>query len=174
MLKKLIQFLLPSKLFNKNRTNKVALPNYIDDAEKIVRVLFYPIYVAKNKKKIKPIAYRSPWEKDEVSVSRLDYCSPTFCKQLGKRMESPENNKTFFGFGLLTAQKIRNLSADVVYTRMPDNDYHADIKFGYIPKKGVQFPAEYQYQYQEMANIAKLHEDPYPSSNTWEGDDLIC
>ena len=173
ILKKLIQFLASSKLFNKNSTNKVDLPNYIDDAEKIVRVLFYPKMVTKNKQSIKSNAYRTPAEKDEVSVMRQDYCSPTFCKQYGKEIQSPKNKRAYFGFGLLIAAIIRNVNADVVYSPKKNNPYHADIKIGYIPKKGKEFPAEYKFKVDEMAKKSKLYIDPNPSSNEWEEKDLI-
>jgi hypothetical protein len=173
MLKKLIQFLISLKPFNKINTYRVDLPKYIDDPERIVRVLFYPKMVTKDRKSIRSNAYRTPPEKDEVSVLRQDYCSATFCKEYGKKIQDPKNKKAYFGFGLLTAVKIRNVDADVVYSPKADNDYHADIKIGYIPKKGEQLPAEYKFKVDEMAKMAKLYIDPNPSSNEWEGEDLI-
>lgn len=67
------------------KANKVDLPEYIDDPEKIVRVIFYPKYVTKDEKHIRSNAYRTPAAKDEVSVLRLNFCTSSFCKQYGKK-----------------------------------------------------------------------------------------
>jgi hypothetical protein len=175
MLKTLIQFLLSLNPFKETSIKKVDLPKKIDDSEKIVRAIFSPINIkiSNNKQSIKPNAYRSPSGKDEVSVLRQDYCSPTFCKQYAKKSHDPENRRTYFGFGLLTAAKIRRFDANVVYTPKIDNDYHADITIGYIPQKGEELPAEYQLIIYKMANASKFYIDPNPSSNKWEGEDLI-
>lgn len=173
MIKKLIEFLTSLKLFNKNGTNKVNLPIYVDNPEKIVKVIFSPLNVKSDRKSIKSNAYRGPAGKDEVSVMRQDYCSPTFCKQHGKKIQAPKEKKAYFGFGLLTAEKIRNVGANVEYTPEEHNDFHADIKIGYIPEKGQELPAEYKYKVDEMTNASKIYPDPNPDSNEWEGEDLI-
>lgn len=175
MLKTLIQFLLSLNPFKETGIKKVGLPQEIDDSEKIVRAIFSPINIkiSNNKQSIKPNAYRTPPGKDEVSVMRQDYCSPTFCKQYAKKSHDPKNRRTYFGFGLLTAGKIRSVDANVVYTPKVDNDYHADITIGYIPQMGKELPAEYQLKVNEMANASEFYIDPNPSSNEWEGKDLI-
>ena len=173
MIKKLIEFLTSLKLFNKNGTNKVNLPTYVDNPEKIVKVIFSPLNVKSDKKSIKSNTYRGPAGKDEVSVLRLDYCTPTFCKKLGKEIEKPKEKKAYFGFSLLTAKKIRNVGADVEYTPKEDNVFHADIKIGYIPEIGQQLPAEYKFKVDEMTNASRFYIDPRPDSNEWEGEDLI-
>ncbi len=174
MLMKLIQFLISSKLYNKIFANKVDLPDDIDDPEKIVRVLFYPSMVTKDKQRLRPNAYRPQAEKSGVSVMRQSYCTSTFCKRHGKKIQSPESKRAYFGFGLLTAKKIRSFDADIVYT--PDiensNPYHADIEIGYILAKSEQLPAEYQLKVDEMVKAAKLCIDPSPDSSKWEGEDL--
>ncbi len=171
---RLIQFLIPSKLYNKIFANKVDLPKDIYDPEKIVRVLFFPAIVRKNKLSLQPNAYRPQAGKDGVSVMRQSYCTPTFCKRYGKEIQSPENNRAYFGFGLLTAEIIRSFGADIVYT--PDiennNPYHADIEIGYIPIQGEQLPSEYKLKVDGMVDAAKLYMDPSPDSNKWEGEDL--
>ncbi|MGR3302458.1 MAG: hypothetical protein ACUZ8I_08120 [Candidatus Scalindua sp.] len=175
MLMKLIQSLISSKLYNKIFANKVDLPDDIDDPEKIVRVLFYPSMVTKDKQRLRPIAFRPQAEQSGVSVMRQSYCTPTFCKRHGKKFQSPGNKRAYFGFGLLTAEKIRSFDADIVYT--PDiennNPYHADIEIGYILTKGEQLPAEYQLKVDGMVKAAKLYIDPSPHSNKWEEVDLI-
>ena len=127
----------------------------------------------KKQKTIKANAFRPIAEKDEVSVMRLDFCSPSFCKQYGKKIQSPENEKTYFGFGLLTAERIRKVDANVVYTHKKDNFYHADIKIGYTPVKGKELPAEYQLKVNELAKSSKLYIDPEPDSYEWQGEDLV-
>lgn len=175
MLMKLIQSLISSKLYNKIFANKVDLPNDIDDPEKIVRVLFHPSMVTKDKQRLRPNAYRPQAEKSGVSVMRQSYCTPTFCKQHGKKIQSPKNNRAYFGFGLLTAEKIRSFGADIAHT--PDiknnNPYHADIEIGYILTKGEQLPAEYQLKVDRMVKAAKLYIDPSPHRNKWKGEGLI-
>lgn len=168
---RLIQSLIPSKLYNKIFANKMDLPDDIDDLEKIVRILFYSAMVTKDRQSLRPNAYRPQAEKGGVSVMRQSYCTPTFCKRHGKKIQSPRNNRAYFGFGLLTADIIRSFDADIVYT--PDiennNPYHADIEIGYIPTKGEQLPAEYQLKVDRMVEAAKLYIDPRPDSNKWEG-----
>ncbi len=173
IIKKLIVFLTLLKLFNKNGTNKVNLPTDVDNPEKIVKAIFSPLNVKSDKESIKSNTYRSPAGKDEVSVMRLDYCSPSFCKKHGKRIQKPKEKKTYFGFSLLTAEKIRNVGANVDYTPKEHNDFHADIKIGYIPERGQELPAEYKYKVDEMTKAAKVYRDPSPDSNEWEGDDVI-
>lgn len=172
MLKKLKQFLSLLNPFKKNETNKVRLPKDICGSEKIVRVLFFPEHVTKDLKSIRAIAYRTSSKKDGVSVIRQDYCTPSFCKQHGKRIQSPVNKKAYFGLGLLTAEKIRKAGANVEYTP-EEHVFHADIKIGYTPVKGVELPSRYKLIVEAMADAAKMYIDPSPDSNEWEGDDLI-
>ena len=146
---------------------KKRIPSIIDNAERILRLLFHPKYVTKDEK-IRPNAFR-PSAKDEVSVNRLDYSSPFKCKAQGLYMQ--RKKYVFFGFGVLKASEIRNVNADVIY-HPTENKAHANIKVGYIPEKGQEFPAEFQYKYKQLSKIARLYKDPHPDKKTWDGDEL--
>lgn len=168
ILKKLIEFLISFGLFKKKIATGEKLPAVIRDNEAILRIIFSPLNVSKDGKTVKPNAYRPPPGKDEISVVRANYCSLKFCKKYGKKIQSAENKKNYFGFGILYAIEIRELDADVLYTPIrPDNIYHSDIKIGFIPKKGEELPAEYQYKVRQMAKKARLIEDPNPNIDEW-------
>ena len=144
--KKLIDFLGLSLSF-KSKSEQISLPDAIDDEELISRSIFSPVNVTK-KYKLRTNVYKSPPEMDEVSVNRLNYTTPTFCKVLSKKIEQPENKRKYFGLAILKASEIRETKSDVVYSpiispKENKNPFHADIKVGYIKPKGEQlYPSD--------------------------------
>tara|TARA_R110002167_G_scaffold121052_2_gene299298 strand:- start:3118 stop:3636 length:519 start_codon:yes stop_codon:yes gene_type:complete len=163
-------------LFFRKKDDEDKLPFEINDDERIVRSLFSPINFNKSGE-LKSNAFRTPPEKDEVSVNRLDYTTATFCKKLSKKIENPSYDRSYFGLALLTAKEIRNSNSDVIYTPILNekdlsNSFHSDIKIGYIPKRGEPLPAEFQLKVIKLTEKARLFLDPNPNSLNWEGEDL--
>lgn len=143
----------------------MKLPQIIANCEKIVRVLFYPKHFTKEENIIWQ-AFRTRANEDEVSVVRLDYCDETFCKKHGQSIQNPDNKAKYYGLGVLSAEQIRSVEADVIYT--PEHHlYHADITVGYIPIKGDTPPPEIKYKMEQMAEMANFFKDSSPESETW-------
>jgi hypothetical protein len=148
---------------------KAILPQLIEDDEKIVRSIFSPINLTKDLKTLRPNTFKPPADLDEISVNRLSYTTTHYCKLMSKSIENPLSDRKYFGLALLYASKIREHSAEIIYTPMGNNIFHADIKIGYCVIKGVQLPAEIQYKVNNLTKAAKLFIDPNPNSNDWEG-----
>lgn len=135
------------------------IPEFVEDIEIVVRVIFYPQNVTKGQKTLKANAFRSPSGMDEVSVIRLDYSSEDFCKQHGKNIQNTEHQRAYFGLAKISCSDIRNAKADVISSPLENNLAHADIKIGYVCQKGEQLPSEYSLKLDEMAKKAILYED---------------
>lgn len=149
------------------------IPVLVDDSEIIVRVIYEPTHLKNKNLALRNQAFRSPAEKDEVSVTRLDYSNATFCKSYGKKHEAPANKRTYYGLAVLRVSYVRSLEANVLGTALEDNPAHADITIGYVAQKGVQLPAEYSYMVEEMASAANIFPDPDIPNPEWTGNDLI-
>ena len=171
MIKKLINY-LNSLQFCKSKAT-LNIPPKVDDGEKILRSIFSPMNLSSDFKSLKPNAFRPPGGYDEISVNRLDFTTPNFCKSISKEMENPEKKRNYFGFALLYANQIFEHDFDVVYTPNENNKFHSDIKIGHIVEAGKELPAEVNYKIKKLAASAKLFEDTKPNSSTWEGDEII-
>lgn len=154
----------------------MKIPNQITDNERIVRSVFSPINVNK-KGKLRNNVFQSPPEKDEVSVNRLNFTTPTFCKKLSQQIEQPQHKRTYFGLAVLTAKEIRETEADIVAspikTDIIDNPFHADIKIGYIKKRGETLPTEFRLKVLEMTKKARFYLDNDLESEEWNGEELV-
>ena len=150
----------------------MSIPAAVENKERIVRILYFPKNV-KNDKTLRANVFRTPPEKDEVSIIRVDYSSANFCKAHGKKYQSPENERAYFGLAVLTAEEIRSVDADVVHSPLPDNPAHVDIKIGFCPPRGEALPAEYQYKVDEMVRMSRIHEDKDPDKDQWTGEELV-
>ena len=147
------------------------IPEVISDNEKLLRVLFHPIFVTKDGQKVKPKAFRSPHSKDEVSVTRLHYSIPDICKRQALTMRRSKD--TYFGFAIINTIEVRELDANVIYSPSKKNIAHADIKIGYVSEKGQPLPARYSFKLGQMAKKARLYKDPNPNLTEWNGEELI-
>lgn len=101
-LKKLVNLLN----FFKNKKAISDIPKTIYNLEKIARVLFFPGMMTKNKENIRSNAFRTLPNIDEVSVIRLDYYIPDFCKKQDKKIQKPERDRSYFGLAVLNALEI--------------------------------------------------------------------
>ncbi len=159
-----------------NKNQEVEVPNIIESEEKIVRSIFSPVNVTTNNK-LRTNAFKSPGGIDEVSVNRLDFTTPHFCKGLSKKNESPESKRTYFGLALLKAFEIRDSEAEVKHSPILGNadnynPFHSDIIVGYVKGKGEQLPAEINYKITQLTNKARFYKDPNPENTEWSGDNL--
>ncbi len=155
---------------------KNSLPFKIDGEEKILRAVYSPINLTRNKKRLNNGFYKPQAGSDEISVNRLDYTTPTFVKKLALMFENTESRRNYFGFSLLKAFEIREIGFDVVYTPLKEpveNPFHSDIKIGYMVERGVQLPSEVSYKIKKMTEKSRLYKDLDPNSEEWVGDELI-
>jgi len=166
-----------------NNNKEVSIPTDIDDNEKIARSVFSPINLNK-KGKLNANTYKSPAGIDEVSVNRLTYTTPNFCKKISKSIEQPQNRREYFGLAILDTSEIRKCKADILYSPIylptkSKNIYHSDIKVGHIKEKvkngmqGEPLPAEIQYKIKQLTDNARFYKDPNPNDDNWTGDELI-
>ena len=151
------------------------IPKIVYDDEKLVRIIFSPMNVNPNTQNINANLFKSPPNKDEVSVLRLFYTDADFCKAHGKRIQIPNKKRNFYVFAVIDTQQVRSVEADVVSSPDPTNnlEMHADIKVGYVSIPYKNFPPEIKYKIDEMKRMARYYPDPNPESNKWEGDDLM-
>ena len=157
--------------FFSNKLSSSKLPFEIDDGEKIIRSIFSPINVDK-KNKLRTNVFKSPSGMDEVSVNRLYYTTPDFCKQISKNIQSQQ--RTYFGLALLTAKEIRNAKAKVIYSPIKnENVFHADIKVGYVREKGVPAPSHINHITTKLKDQARFYIDPNPNVENWTGPELL-
>jgi hypothetical protein len=131
-------------------------------------LVFSPINVNK-KQELKPNVFKPPAGSEDISVNRLDYTTPSFCKKHGKMNESPASNRNYFGIALLHAKEITECGCDIKHTPLKKNLSHADIKIGYKPMKGEQLPSEVQQKVKRLTKFARLFIDPDPKTPKWTG-----
>lgn len=165
MCQKLRKLLNIFAIFRKKNT----LPYTFHSSEKIARTIFSPINITADQKNIRPNAFKSVAGIDEISVNRLSHTTIDFIRDLGKGMTNRNNDREYFGFGILIYFEIIECKADITYTPKDYNSYHSDIKLGYVPIKGKPLPSEYAQKAKNLANKARLYKDPKPESNEWEG-----
>lgn len=161
MIKKFLSWVNSLRLFKNKQESSFSheIPESVENIEVIVRVIFYPQNVTKDRKTLKANAFRSPSGIDEVSVIRLNHSNEDFCKQHGKNIQNPEQQRAYFGLAKISCSDIRDAKADVISSPLKNNLAHADIKIGYICQKGEELPSEYRLKVDEMAKRAVLFED---------------
>jgi hypothetical protein len=146
------------------------IPYQVHDEEVLIRAIFYPNHF--NKTKIKAAAFRSPANKDEVSVIRQSYVTAAECKLRAKAIESSEQakgiQKTYIGFALITAKAIRENGSDVVDSRHVFLG-HADIVHGFVPKPNEPLPPDVMERLDKLAKAARFVRDPAPDVRYWFG-----
>ncbi len=183
MLKKLIKLLTSWIDFDSKNKKEMdepkeeLLPELVDNKEKIIRTIYSPSNVNPRTNKLKANVFKSPPEIDEVSVNRLDYTTPDFCKKIGRRGENPNSKRNYYGFAILNADEIRSLNSEVVYSPILEpvekkNIFHADIKIGFNSITGVELPAEFKFKVDSLVKKARFYVDRHPLQEEWAGEDL--
>lgn len=167
MLKRLKKYLTTLGFYRSEKHH--SIPFEFEDSEKIVRSIFSPINISKDGTKLKANAFKSPTGIDEISVNRLFYTSLNFCKNISKEIQNPSGNRSYFGLALLYKEEIDQCNCDIYYTPNEDNAFHADIKIGYIPKRGEPLPSEFQFKVKELTAKSRLFKDTNPNSSNWDG-----
>lgn len=119
------------------------IPDIISDDEKLLRIIFHPIYVTKDEKSVNSKAFRSSHSTDEVSVTRIFYSTSDICKKQALKMRRA--NDTYYGFAIIDTSEVRELGAYIFYSPTKNNKAHADIKIGYVCKKGEPLPQRYSF-----------------------------
>ena len=148
-----------------------AIPDILEEDEKLVRIIFSPFHIdKKNPTKLTPNAFRPPAGLDEVSVNRLSYTTANACKQHGKSMDSA--NKTFFGLATIRYKAVLACNAFARVSKLDNNPVHADIFLGVVLQKGEPAPAEINLILKELAKNARYFADPDRASVEWLGDDI--
>ena len=150
------------------------IPVEISNDETIVRGICSPYHLKKGK--IKPQAFSPTPNTDEVSVMRHTYLGSDFCKAKARELINASENKTYKGFAVLSALKIRATGCDVIDSR---HVYlgHADIKLGIIATADEPLPAEQLSRLHSLRkallDCAHYIEDPDPDAEKWTGLPII-
>jgi hypothetical protein len=146
----------------------VEVPFEVKDKERIIRAVYSSMNFKKNE--LRDNVLRSPKNKDEVSVTRLDYCDIEFCRQRFKNAEVPDKNRSYWGFFMLLVDEVRNVGSDVISTQDSFKE-HADIKHGYVEVEGQELPLDFKIKIDKLFTIAKkrLKKD-FDLNSPWEID----
>lgn len=177
MMRRFINWLISLiKSFNKIKNSTVVLPKDVAENEKLCRAIFSPINVD-NKGNLKSNSFRTPPEKDEVSVNRLDYTNSNYCKSEAKKNENPHKDRNYYGFAIIQQIEILTVGCNTIYSPIAEpldsiNPFHADIKIGYVPKKGEELPSRFRKKVDDMVKYARFYKDPEPNTNNWVGKEL--
>lgn len=158
---KLKKFQSSLLLWFKKKSSSTKIPIHFNKDEKIIRSIFSPINIHKSKGTLLPNSFRTPPEKDEVSVNRLDYTSADFCKKVAKKNETI-GERDYFGFAVLLKTNIDDANCSIIYSPIltPKNIinlFHSDIKIGYIPQRGEPLPSEYAEKINNLTQKAKFY-----------------
>jgi hypothetical protein len=167
------------KLLVRSFSSSKAGPNIpieIHGQEKLIRGIYSPINIKVNKitqqKTLQVNAFKSPPEKDEVSVLRLDYTDCHFCKNFIKSGENQEKQREYVGLAVINYHEVLTSSAHAVYSPLNTAITHADIKTGYVLARGVAAPAELNLILKNLVKFARFKEDPQPQQKDWKGENL--
>ena len=148
----------------------MTIPKVVEETEKIVRSIFSPFCIDK-KGNLKPNAFKSPPDKDEVSVLRLDYTTASFCKVHSRKIAS--ESKEYLGLAILTAKEVYSLDATFAFTPTPELPMHVDIVIGFVPVKGEPLPPEFSFKLKRMAELARFYIDRNLDKEEWLEGELI-
>lgn len=166
------------KLFKRREIQLIELPQIITSDERLCRAIFSPINIDKKSGKLKSNAFRTPSEKDEISVNRLNYTFATFCKVEAKRNENSNQGRSYFGLAIIYQHEVESSDCETVYTPITKpkekrNPFHADIRIGYIPKKGEELPSRFRKKVDDMVKYSRFYPDPDTDKQNWTGSELI-
>lgn len=174
MIRNFLNWLFGSK--KSSEKDNPNLPKLIGNDERLCRAIFSPININKNGTSIKPNAFKTPDNKDEISVNRLNFTTPHFCKTLAKK-KPPTTLRNYHGFAILFLREVLEVDCTCTYTPILKpieeiNYFHSDIHIGYIPIGGVWI-AEMTKKADDLSKKSRFYKDPNPSSQIWEGKELL-
>lgn len=153
------------------------IPREVADGERIARSIYHPLYFKSNDRtKVLPIAYRPPYDKDEISVDRFDYSDIDSLKKAAVKRANPSCRKNYFGFAVLIAREIREIrpcylkySPILNQPNCEDNISHADIHIGYTIQKQVKIPSQINYIFEELSSKSMVYDDNNGPQDKWGG-----
>jgi hypothetical protein len=183
---------LKNALFQESR-EEISL--VIDTDEILVRGILHPFFYSQSKKRLKETAFLPPSNAHTVSLNRLRYTNPQFCKQHAKTINFPNN--TYCGLVTIVVKDIDAVSekfeqekAVVIASPMDENKNYIDttITKVYIDNLGLPMHCDLTYQIlnpplepynpqtrlrkmaSEIVKSAKYYEDSSPNDDLWEGE----
>lgn len=150
----------------------MEIPVTFSSEEVIVRGIYTPCCL-NSKGELHPNAFKSAAGTDEVSVLRLKYSGPDFCKDHSKSIENPEKGRTYTGLAAIQAGAIVKAEATLIYSPQDNNIAHAHISIGYLVERGKSLPGEFNFKLKEMVRYSNYRVDPDPNNKGWKGQELI-
>jgi hypothetical protein len=103
----------------------------IADTEKIVKAIFFPQHIDVRKNRLRPAAFRSPPDTDEVSVIRHTYMGSNFCKVKAKEIAHRRPTITYVGLAVLLAEDVR-ATGSTIHDSREEYCGHAHISHGVV------------------------------------------
>lgn len=163
-------------------------PSEIDKDEIVIRGILHSLHVSKSKNKLKREAFLPPPGKKDVSVLRLLYTDPNFCKSHTKNLASNIPNQSYFGLATLKAYRIPetnvkikamnsgfDISIDLVSSPQEDLPMHADILYSdYYLKDSHEPKTKFRMIADVLIEKSLLFSDNDPNSNSWNGPSLYA
>ena len=162
----------------------------IDDNEPIIRFIYSPFHVKKDK--LKREAFLPPKLRRDVSVQRFRYSDESTCRQIGmsqqRHQEPIKEWKGMAGFkAVIVHIKSRNnepidlisspvdelgeyrKTGETIFSTDAGLPAHADILYDYQPVEGEAIPIFVKEYAQYICQQAQFFADPNPASTKWEG-----
>jgi len=162
----------------------------IESSETIVRFVYSPFHVKKDK--LKREAFQPAKMRKDVSVQRLRYCDESTCRRIGMTQQRhSEPIKIWMGMAgfkasLIITKTQNSEPIQLIASPMDDaGNYHpkgtivfaddsglpahADIFYNYVPTEGEPLPIEIKQYAQYLAEQAHFFRDPNPLAGKWEG-----
>lgn len=175
---------------------QVVIPLNVDASESLVRGVVQPFFYSDRQKKLKLEAFMPPPKKADVSVLRLEYTTPSFCKGHCKGLRI--NNSDYVGMAVLTAEAVNiasqlsntGFSVNVVATPLdaalqlvtkvpittadPGLPMHADIMYHAVPDVVQGVPnSNMKLIARQLLKYCCYYPDPTPALSNWGGSSLL-
>ncbi|WP_236974826.1 hypothetical protein [Membranihabitans maritimus] len=174
-----------------------TVPRNISEEENLLRGIVHPMFYSNSKGTVKREAFLPPPERRDVSLLRRKYAiDDSFCKRHCKSLKIGTNK--YVGIAVFLASHITKINNDEdstipiivkatplsttgelipkdekVYITTPGLPMHADLLYKIaLPTKGE--PAiEHRVTATKISKKVNFHLDEGPSSDTWEGNELV-
>ena len=154
------------------------VPVHVASDERIVRAIYSPYHVKKNR--LKHQAYDPTPRTDEISVMRLEHMGARFCKRKAKSLENPATQKVYRGFAVLSTGVVRTADMEVIDSRKQNFCGHADIQLLIDELKALEpnEPPTPETQKklkdlkESLLDASKYIPDSTPQDAAWRGDKL--